>query len=295
MTTAAEPAARTWSRDRRLVAVAWAATLVAGGLLFVVLHAFGVSDPLWADLAAVAVVAALGLAARKTQIAGYLVALAALAMAFAGLDVLFDAAGLRGWFDDAPAYQTVPVQSAFLVVPALAMVVTSLALGLDRRQLFLRAGNARVRSRIPATSRRVPWTRLAPISALVASVPLGVQLAATSAPSAHDALRALALLPAGLAFAVVNAVQEEVRFRAVTLAWLAPALGAEHALWLTSIAFGIAHWNGHPSGPTGVVLAGLFGAWLAKGMLDTRGLAVPAAIHAVQDVLIYGFLAAGAS
>ncbi len=62
---------------------------------------------------------------------------------------------------------------------------------------------------------------------------------------------------------------------------------------LDALAFGIGHWSGHPSGPSGVVLAMLFGAWLGKAMLETRGLLVPAAIHGVADALIYGFLAAG--
>jgi hypothetical protein len=36
-----------------------------------------------------------------------------------------------------------------------------------------------------------------------------------------------------------------------------------------------------------------FGAWLAKAMLETRGLAVPTAIHAAADAVIYGFLVVG--
>src|SRR5207244_3414547 len=144
-------------------------------------------------------------------------------------------------FAHGPADETVPAQAAFLVIPGAVMVVVSLALGLGRRQLFLTAGDPRAAGRVPGTPRRVPWTRLAAVSALVAIVPLAAQLALTTAPDAHSALRAVELLPVGLAFAAVNAVQEEVRFRAVLLAWLAPVLGKEQAIWLTALAFGIGH------------------------------------------------------
>jgi membrane protease YdiL (CAAX protease family) len=89
----------------------------------------------------------------------------------------------------------------------------------------------------------------------------------------------------------VNAAQEEVRFRAVPLALSVPIVGGERGIWMTATAFGLAHWFGHPHGPSGVALTLVAGLVLAKAMLETRGLVWPWAIHAVQDVLIFAFLA----
>lgn len=61
-------------------------------------------------------------------------------------------------------------------------------------------------------------------------------------------------VPFIFAFAAVNAFSEELHFRAVLLTRLISPLGKGKALWLTSILFGLAHWFGHPSRPTGVIL-----------------------------------------
>ena len=292
-TTGAVAPALPHVQDRRLVLLAWAATLLVSAFPQIVLHWFGVSAPAWTNLGEVAVVAALAVIARRTRLAGYFVVLVALAAVFAALEGFYGVTGLRHWFAHGPADETVPTQAAFLVLPGAAMVAASLAFGLTRRQLFLTSGDPRAKGRIPGTARRASWTKMAAVSALVALVPLAIELELTTHAHAHAAMHALELLPVGIAFAVVNAVQEEVRFRAVPLAWLAPVLGKEQAIWLTALAFGLAHWNGHPSGPAGVVMTLFFGAWLAKAMLETRGLAVPAAIHAAADAVIYGFLVVG--
>ena len=60
---------------------------------------------------------------------------------------------------------------------------------------------------------------------------------------------------------------------------------------LTSVLFGLGHWFGHPSGPTGVVLAGLAGWLWAKSLLETRGIAWAWVIHGAQDAVILAFVA----
>lgn len=70
---------------------------------------------------------------------------------------------------------------------------------------------------------------------------------------------ALAAWPVLLLFAVENALSEEFRFRCVLLATGVPVLGRGQAMLLTSVLFGLGHWFGHPSGPTGIVLAALAG------------------------------------
>ena len=75
------------------------------------------------------------------------------------------------------------------------------------------------------------------------------------------------------------------------LAHLVPVAGAETALWMTALLFGLAHWyGGNPGGLTGVGMTTLFGLVLAKSMLETRGLFWAWAMHGAADVLIFTFL-----
>ena len=129
-----------------------------------------------------------------------------------------------------------------------------------------------------------------PIAALVFAGPLALQLSVTVRPHAELFGRALTALPEALAFAAFNAAQEEFRFRAVFLARLVPLLGAGRATLMTSVMFGIGHWFGHPSGPSGVVLAFVAGWVLARSMVKTRGSLWAWAVHAAEDFLIYGAL-----
>jgi membrane protease YdiL (CAAX protease family) len=277
------------------VPLAWTATLLAGSLPFVV-----VSDVLharprfWLYLGQLVALLLLLAVARTApaarSLAGYVVLLIAMDLAF----LVAGAIERPRWFDDGPSYLVVPAVAVVNLMPALAMLAVSLVLGRNRRELFLRAGNVHAPSRIPGTRHRVPWSRFGLPVTILFLAPLAVQLALTVHTDVGEVRRAILLLPLGIAFAALNAVQEEFRFRAAPLAWLVPAVGAEQGIWLTAAAFGLAHWNGHPSGPIGVVMTFFAGALLAKCMLETRGLAWPVTIHAAQDLLIFVFLALGA-
>jgi membrane protease YdiL (CAAX protease family) len=221
---------------------------------------------------------------------GFVSVLAALGGAVAALFLLERATGFTAWAERGPQHEVVPAESALLCLPTLVMLVVALGLGFRPRQLFLARGDVDAPSRIPGTRRRLGWSRLGPLTMLLFAVPLCVQLALTTDVHPHQLVRVGELLPLGIGFAAVNAAQEELRFRAVPLALAAPVVGGERAIWMTATAFGIAHWFGHPSGPSGVVLALLAGLVLAKAMLETRGLLWPWAIHAVQDVAIFVFL-----
>ena len=104
---------------------------------------------------------------------------------------------------------------------------------------------------------------------------------------------ALPWLPLILLSAALNAFSEEVMYRAVPLGMLFPAVGPGHAIWLTSLWFGLGHYyGGIPSGPVGLVQAGLLALLLGKAMLDTRGLGWSWIIHVSIDTVIYIFIAA---
>ena len=102
-------------------------------------------------------------------------------------------------------------------------------------------------------------------------------------------------LPLILLTAALNAFGEEVMYRAAPLATLLPAVGPGHALWLTSLWFGLGHYyGGIPSGPVGVVQAGLLALLLGRAMLDTGGMGWSWIIHLAIDTVIFSFIAAAA-
>jgi membrane protease YdiL (CAAX protease family) len=138
--------------------------------------------------------------------------------------------------------------------------------------------------------RGLSWAAILPLAAAVFALPLLVNLAFTVRPELGLLGKAVRALPAALAFGAINAAQEEFRFRMVFLARLLPVVGADRAVVMTAVLFGLAHWGGHPSGASGVVLAFLAGCGLALSMVETKGAAWAWTVHAVLDVLIYGSL-----
>jgi membrane protease YdiL (CAAX protease family) len=279
------------SRSRVLLA-AWTGMLATSALIPIVWRAgLSHSDSAWLDVVQLGLMLALLAGARSIPSLRPLTLLfAVLSTQAAGFLVLRlgeRISGFTDWADSAPDYLWIPAHSALLVFPTALMVVTVLAAGLTRRDLFLAVGDLRARSRIPGTARVTRWHRQAlPLIALFL-VPLIIQLTVVSRPDPDQLGKALALLPLGVGFALVNAAQEEIRFRAVPIAVLEPTVGAETAIWMTAAAFGLAHWYGHPSGPTGVLLALGAGLFLAKALVETRGLAWALSLHALLDILIF--------
>jgi membrane protease YdiL (CAAX protease family) len=76
----------------------------------------------------------------------------------------------------------------------------------------------------------------------------------------------------------------------VLIARVQPAVGTGQTLLMTSALFGLGHWFGHPSGPTGVLLAGFAGWFWGKAMIETKGFTWSWLIHAAQDVAIVAFI-----
>src|SRR6266571_2776167 len=161
------------------------------------------------------------------------------------------------------------------------------AIGVGRRTLFLTRGDLRARRPLPFGLPTVSWALLGPALAVLFAGPLALQLILKAPPDPRLLSRALASLPLALAFAAFNAAQEQFRFRMVLLARLAPVVGAGQALLVTSTLFGIGHWFGHPSGASGVLMAGLAGYVWGRSILDTRGFFWAWLSHGMQDVLIF--------
>jgi membrane protease YdiL (CAAX protease family) len=281
------------SRSRVLLG-AWAGVLATSALIPIVWRA-GLSRPdsAWLDVVQLGLVLALFVGARSIpSLRPLTLVFAVLSTQAGGFLVLRlgeQITGFTAWAARAPAYLWIPAQSALYIFPTALMVVTALAAGRTRRDLFLAVGDLRARSRIPG-ARFTRWHRQAPLIIALFLVPLLIQLTLVSRPDTSQLGKALALLPLGVGFALVNAAQEEIRFRAVPIALLEPTVGAEAAIWMTAAAFGLGHWYGNPSGPTGVLLTFAAGLGLAKAFVETRGLAWAWALHALFDVVIFCFI-----
>jgi hypothetical protein len=104
----------------------------------------------------------------------------------------------------------------------------------------------------------------------------------------------LAILPGVVLIAGLNALNEEVAFRAGPLATLRDVIGERQAIPLVVVLFATPHYFGVPFGLVGVVMAGVFAWWVIKCVLETRGLFWAWLIHAVQDIVIFSFVATGA-
>jgi membrane protease YdiL (CAAX protease family) len=69
-------------------------------------------------------------------------------------------------------------------------------------------------------------------------------------------------------------------------------LGKGHALWITSIPFGLAHFSGtFPGGEIWFLLTAFLGYLFAKGMLETKGFTWPWLMHFVSDLPVLTFTA----
>jgi membrane protease YdiL (CAAX protease family) len=101
-------------------------------------------------------------------------------------------------------------------------------------------------------------------------------------------------LPLIVMLAAMNAFSEELNYRAGLLASLHDVVGTRHALAMTAVVFGLAHYYGVPYGAIGVVMAGFLGWLLGKSMLETGGFVWAWFIHFWQDLLIFAFMAIGA-
>jgi membrane protease YdiL (CAAX protease family) len=103
------------------------------------------------------------------------------------------------------------------------------------------------------------------------------------------------LVAAGVTFAVVNALVEEVLFRGAVLHHLGRVLGNQPAVFVQALAFGIIHLNGYPHGLVGATLAAIYGLLLGALRLHTGGLLAPWLAHLCADAVIFALLVDAAS
>ncbi len=270
--------------------IAWLAVLpasIVGEIVARVL--FHAELPGWVAFARLALLLALVALTRASldlrPLGGYLLALVALTAGGMAMAAIERGAAWTAWTARVSYAAGMVADSLLELIPCLLLALT--AIGVGRRKLFLTRGDLRARRPLPFGLPAVSWARLGPALAVLFAGPLALQLILKAPPDPRLLSGALASLPLALAFAAFNAAQEEFRFRMVLLARLAPVVGAGQALLVTSTLFGIGHWFGHPSGASGVLMAGFAGYVWGRSILDTRGFFWAWLSHGMQDVLIF--------
>lgn len=97
-----------------------------------------------------------------------------------------------------------------------------------------------------------------------------------------------------LGFSAVNAFVEETIFRLGVVVSLANVLGPDRIAVASGLLFGGVHYFGvAPRGVAGLLLAGFIGWFLAKSVLETRGMAWAWTLHFFQDIVLFTFLISG--
>ena len=185
----------------------------------------------------------------------------------------------------------------FTLSGVVLVSLTLIGSGITRRDLFLCKGNPAAPAQpIPFLGLRkpVPWSWLGPAFIVVFAGVLAPYLYLTVHPNFRVSERIVRTFPWSLAVAALNAASEEFQFRSVLLAHLRGVFRPAENILLTAVFFGLGHYYGQPSGPLGVLMAGVAGWIWARSMIDTRGGVWAFLIHMTQDIVIFTFLAVGA-
>jgi hypothetical protein len=278
--------------------VFWAAVALASSLPQILVgEVTGRAAPWPMAMGQVAILAGLWAWSRRSRWLGELDAALRwlLAMAAGWHLIIGGLLGTQAWAD---WQHSVPWVARGAVVQLLLFVPTVLlvALGpgrIGRRALRLQAGDDRSRAHagVYTLGTRPTWRRLGTFWAVGITAGTATAMWIALGSKLDDVSVLLWSLPAIAVLAATNTVNEEFGYRNVPLAVLPPVLGQRMALAATGLLFGLAHFYGNPPGVSGVALSAFLGVLLAKSMLETGGSKWAWAIHWLQDMVIFSFLA----
>lgn len=100
------------------------------------------------------------------------------------------------------------------------------------------------------------------------------------------------VLPFSIVFALSNSFVEECITRLGVVVVLKNKISDKTIPMVSAILFGTVHYWGNPGGVAGVIVAGFLGWFLAKSILETKGIFWAWLIHFLQDVIIFSALLA---
>lgn len=285
-------------------AFVWSAVFVASRFPEIICRELGFSGGMWIS-PTYETILLIGLAIAAARLcpsknpAGFILATAALT---------FSWQAVVPWIESSPAFvSALPHLSwgaqffafrAIRTVGVFFLIATLVGSGLGRRALFLQIGDLRARVQSEPFfrfQRPISWMQFSLTLLLIFAVLLPPYLSWTLDPQSDHVQRLLVALPWAAATSVLNAANEEFQFRSVLLARLTNIALPKEAFLAVAIIFGVGHYFGQPSGWGGVFLAGFAGWIWAKSMVETRGFGCAFAMHFVQDLVVFCFLAMSAT
>jgi membrane protease YdiL (CAAX protease family) len=287
---------------RTLIWIAWLATLLVSNLPLVIARDWLGTDlpwinAIWMGAVILLIVATYLWSVLKPlrsyfTIMGVIILMAFVILPFAwGTEFWQSLTAAQSPMVELLAYRVTITLATFIVLACL------LAMGKKPKEAFLTVGNLNAPfggNASPTRKRVLTW----PVFGTLMTLLLGGSFFAflmsqIQGPISTILTSVVPLLPIILLSAALNAFSEEAMYRAAPLSTLYRVIGPSHALWLTSLWFGLGHYyGGFPSGLAGMIQSGLLGVLMGKAMLDTRGLGWPWMIHVVIDTIIYIFMAA---
>ena len=288
--------------DSRLVAIAWALTLLASPLSDILQFEFtGAVPPALAWIKAI-FLGAFILRSRLGQplkaLAPYATVLLALVAWTGASSWLAQSSAWAAWQARQSFTAAVLALQSFEVLAALAMIGLLFLLRKRRQNFFLVWGDRPAMSApLKILGERVPqplW-RFGAIFTLVVIVAQVFMFILPLAPTSELLRRAIPLIPVILLLAASNGFTEELLHRAAPLSTLIEVVGKSHAIWMAAVTFGLAHYiGGVPSGISGALITAFLGWFFGKCMADSRGFFWPWLFHALQDILPFTLMALAA-
>jgi hypothetical protein len=97
----------------------------------------------------------------------------------------------------------------------------------------------------------------------------------------------LKFLPYVLVFSVVNSFVEEMITRFGVIVSLKGFFSDKIISFVSALLFGTIHFYGTPGGIAGVLFSGFLGWFLAKSIIETKGIFWAWLIHFLQDIVIF--------
>lgn len=291
--------------NRRLLAAAWIGNIAASSLGVILWQEALDGMPAWWPMLHAAVLLLLlgGSYLRKELrgLRGYFTVLTAVFLLGYGGGWRW---GVIPWVRGAPEWAALEAQGALGMIsthllrllPAAVTLTFLLLQGRSRASLYLVKGDtdAQVQpSRLLGTKPGDRWPRTAGVFAAAFTLGTLAFLLLTRRPPVDALVGAAAYLPVGALIAGLNGFNEEWTLRGAPLSTLVEAVGRDQALLLTTLQFALGHYYGVPSGVAGVLLSGFLGWFLGKSIIETRGFAYAWVIHALPDLVIFTFFAAG--
>ncbi len=283
-----------------LVLTAWASTLLISNLPLVIARDILGTDipwiaPAWVGAALLLVAASTAWQALR-PLRGYFIIMGLIMLLdFVVNPWVIQSALVQNMLSGQPEIVSVLAHRVLLVLRASIVVAALFLMGVKRRDAFLTLGNlsAPVGGQAAATRRRrLTWPVLGTVMSLLLGGMFFMFLSTQSPAMLSNISAVVPWIPIILLSAALNALGEEVEYRAAPLATLLPVVGPTQSILLTSLWFGLGHYyGGIPSGVFALVYVSLLALLLGKAMVDTRGLGWSWIIHITIDTVIYIFIA----